>query len=123
MPLKGLQSQTKDFSESGLLFLTHECFKKGAFLELTFCLRDKVFKAKGCVVRSESDQESKMYRTAVSFLAPDSLFKVKIAEQIYLIEQYRQSLSEKEERLVTEQEAAEKWIRKNSTEFSKFYPR
>jgi hypothetical protein len=116
-----LRGHTKNVSEQGLLFLSRQPFKKGTILEVTFPLKDKLFKILGSVVYSMVDPDTTLYRTSIQFQKPDSMFKLKIAEQIYLINQYQQHLSREESRTVSDEEAAEKWIQHHSAEFSKFY--
>ena len=75
----------------------------------------------GRVVHTSRDPESGMYRTGIYFSRLDQVFKVKMAEQVHLIHQYRSTLSQEEGRVVSEQEAAERWIEEHSHDFAKFY--
>ncbi len=123
----GAQSQptrpqkTKNISDTGLLFLSTESFKVGASLELSLPVKEKVLIIEGRVVHSSQDSESKLFRTGINFPKSDSVFKVKMAEQIYQIDQYRKTLSKQEGRVVSEEEAAHRWIEVHSSDFAAFY--
>ena len=117
-----LQSQrTKNISESGLLFLSKERFKSGTLLELTLPIHGTTFTIVGKVVHSSRDSESGLFRSGINFSKSDSVFKIKMAEQVYQIDQYRKSLSAKEGRVISQEEAAERWITVHSNEFANFY--
>ncbi|MBI4394828.1 MAG: PilZ domain-containing protein [Candidatus Omnitrophica bacterium] len=113
--------KTRNISDTGLLFLSSERFDVGDLLELTLPVRDRIFSIEGCVVYASRDVESGFFRTGIYFPKPDSIFKVKMAEQLHQIEQYRKTLSHEEGRVVSEEEAAHRWIDEHSDEFSKFY--
>ena len=113
--------KTKNISDSGLLFLSSEYFKMGTLLELTLPLRDKVFTLEGRVVHSSEDSATRLFRTGIYFASASSVFKVKLVDQIHQIDEYRRSLSIKEGRPVTEEEAAHQWIKEHSVEFADFY--
>lgn len=115
------KAETRNFSDSGLLFLTTEYFEQGTLLALTLQAKDKVFTVKGRVVYSIREIDGGIFRTGVQFLHPESLFLVKMAEQLHQIDQYRKTLSKKEGHQVSEEEAAERWIHDHSKEFSEFY--
>lgn len=116
------QSQrTKNISESGLLFLSQEHFEIGTLLELALPIHGKTLTVEGRVVHTSRDSGSGLYRTGIHFSKSDSVFRIKMAEQVYQIDQYRKSLSEKEGRVVSQEEAAERWINVHSNEFASFY--
>ena len=116
-----LRNRVKDISDGGLLFLSNRSFSIGTLLELTFPVQDKVFTMQGRVVHASKDIESKLFRTGIRFSKSDSVFKVKMAEQVYQIDEYRKTLSREEGRVVSQEEAAIKWIEKHSREFAEFY--
>ena len=113
--------KTKNISDSGLLFLSSEYFKVGTLLELSLPVKEKVLTIEGRVVHASQDSESGFFRTGISFSKPDSVFKVKMAEQVYQIDQYRKFLSKEEGRAVSEEEAAHRWIEEHSGDFAEFY--
>ena len=113
--------KTKNVSDSGLLFLSTECFKIGSLLELSLPVKEKILTIEGRVVHASQDQESDLFRTGIHFPKVDSVFKIKMAEQVYQIDQYRKLLSKQEGRVVLEEEAAHRWIEQHSGDFAEFY--
>ena len=113
--------RTKDVSESGLLFLSSQPFKIGTFLELKIPIGDRIFTLEGRVVHNNRDFDSHFFRTGLQFSNPNSVFKVKMAEQIYQIDEYRKTLSTREGRSVSSEEAAQRWIEEHSKRFAEFY--
>ncbi|OGW85380.1 MAG: hypothetical protein A3C35_00885 [Omnitrophica bacterium RIFCSPHIGHO2_02_FULL_46_11] len=120
-PLEDQVYKTKNISESGILFLSSEYFKIGTLLELTLPLRDKVFTMEGRVVHSSQDSATRLFRTGIYFPSASSVFKVKLIDQIHQIDEYRRSISIKESRPISEEEAAHLWIKEHSVEFAEFY--
>ncbi len=114
-------NKTRNISDTGLLFLSSECLKVGVLLELTLPVKDRVFAIEGRVVYAGRDAETGLFRTGIYFPKPDHVFKVKMAEQLHQIELYRKTLSREEGRVVSEEEAAHRWIEEHSNDFSKFY--
>ena len=92
-------------------------------LELTLPVKEATFTMQGRVVHASRDSETGLFRTGISFPQPDSVFKIKMAEQVYQIDQYRKTLSGKEGRAVSEEEAAHRWIAERSSDFAEFYKR
>ena len=113
--------KTKNVSENGLLFLSSEQFKLGTLLELTLPVKDKIFTIQGRVVHASRDSDSRLYRTGIYFPSADSIFKVKMAEQLHQIDEYRKQISREEGRPITEEEAAHRWIDEHSKDFAEFY--
>jgi len=114
-------SRAKNIGDGGILFLSSERFETGTLLELTFPIKDQVFTMKGRVVRITRDSEADLYQVGIQFPSADHVFKVKMAEQIRQIAQYQQMLSKQEGRIVSEEEAAQKWIEANSGNFAEFF--
>jgi hypothetical protein len=115
------KSHTKNFSEGGLLFLSSGPYAVGTVLELSFPVKDQIFKMRGKVAHAMRDPESGRFRIGICFSRAHHVFKVKMAEQLHQIDCFRKTLSEEQGREVTEEEAAEHWIHKFSSEFSEFY--
>ena len=113
--------KTKNISDTGLLFLSTEYFTVGTLLELSLPLKERVFTIEGRVVHASRDSDSGLFRTGINFPKADSVFKIKMAEQVYQIDQYRKSLSKQEGRVVLEEEAARRWIDQHSSDFAEFY--
>ena len=114
-------SHTRNISSGGLLFLSQEAFQVGTVLELNFPVKDQLFSMHCRVVHTVQDPHSKLYETGVHFSNPDTVFKVKMAEQVYQIDEFRKSLSKQRGHIVTQEEAAREWIAKHSKEFAHFY--
>ena len=122
LPLSETQvSKAKNISDTGLLFLSSEQFKVGMLLELTFPVKDKVFMMEGRVVHASRDAETRLFRTGIYFPNENHIFKLKLADQLYQIDQYRKTLSSQEGRIVSEEEAAQRWIDERSRDFAEFY--
>ena len=113
--------KTKNVSDTGLLFLSAEYFEIGTFLELSLPIKESVLTIEGRVVHAGRDLESGLFRTGINFHKSDSVFKIKMAEQVYQIDQYRKLLSKQEGRVVSEEEAAHRWIDQHSSDFAEFY--
>jgi hypothetical protein len=113
--------RTKDISDAGLLFLSSQAFKIGAYLELKIPIGDRVFTLEGRVAHNSQDSESQLFRTGIQFSNPDGVFKVKMAEQIRQIDEYRKALSIQKGCSVSSEEAAQRWIEEHSERFAEFY--
>lgn len=112
--------RAKNIGDGGLLFLSSESFELGTLLELTFPVKDQIFMMKGRVVHV-SQAEPACFKIGIQFPKADHVFKLKMAEQLRQIVQYQQMLSKQEGRIVSEEEAARKWIEVNSGIFAEFY--
>lgn len=113
--------RAKNICDGGLLFLSSERFANGTLLELTFPVKDQIFTMKGTVVHVCQDTESDLYKIGIQFPKADHVFKVKLAEQLRQINQYQQTLSKQEGRIVPEEEAAQRWINDHSGDFAEFF--
>lgn len=115
------RGSTQDVSHEGLLFFAVEKFEVGTIIELEVPTRGKHFYLDSRVAHVMLDPVSGLFRTGIQFLSPNSIFKVKMAEQLVQILEFQKELSEIEHRVITEHEAAERWIEKHSQQFSSFY--
>jgi len=115
------RSQTKNLSDGGLLFLAPKSYRPGTQFELSFPVKGKAFFLKASVVHSSLDPATGFYETGVCFSNPSELFKIRMAEQLYQIDQFRKKLSEAKGYAVSEEEAAKKWIDEHSAQFAEFY--
>lgn len=112
-----LDSRAEDLSFGGLSFLSDRRFSKGASLEVSILVKQKLFNVKGRVVYSIEDHRSGRFRSGISFTDSPSAFKAKLAEEALQIINYRTTLSRRLGREVSEEEAAEKWINENAESF------
>lgn len=113
--------KTRNISDTGLLFLATEYFEVGTSLELSLPVKESILTIDGRVIHAGRDSESGLFRTGINFPKPDSVFKIKMAEQVYQIDQYRKLLSKREGRVISEEEAAHRWIDQHSSDFAEFY--
>ena len=115
------KTETVNVSEGGLLFMAKEEVPEGTNIDIQMPLYEKVFHIKAKVVHSVKDTESGLHRIGVAFSSYSDAFKVKLIEQIYLIEEYRVLRSLQLGREVTLQEASQEWIKRYSERFKKLY--
>ena len=114
------KTETMNVSEGGLMFLSRKDVIEGSVIRLQMPLYDKVFSIKAKVVHTQKD-ESGLFRVGVSFESYADAFKVKLIEQIYLIEEYRVLRSLQIGKELTLQEASKEWIKRYSDRFEKLY--
>ena len=115
------KTQTVDVSEGGLMFMSKKKVSVGTGIKLQMPLYDKVFKIKAKVVHATKDKATGLYKVGVSFSSYADAFKVKLIEQIYLIEEYRVLRSLQLGREMSLQEASKEWIKRYSERFQKLY--
>ena len=115
------KTETVNLSEGGLLFMSRKDVAIGTFIKLHMPLYNKVFKISARVAHSSKDEATGLFRIGVTFSNYADAFKVKLIEQIYLIEEYRvlRSLQMGEE--MTLQDASKEWIKRYSERFEKLY--
>lgn len=116
------KSQTGDLSGGGLLFSWPAEITPGTSLEITLPIGSQAFRMKGCVaycVKNEAGDTS--FRIGVAFEEPAMSFRLKLAEEVYRIQEYRYQVSRLLGRLISEEEAAAKWIEKYATRFAELY--
>jgi len=115
------KTETINVSEGGLLFMAKEEVPPGVDIDIHMPLYEKVFHIKAKVVHSVKDPESGLFRIGVAFSSYSDAFKVKLIEQIYLIEEYRVLRSLQLGKEVSLQEASQEWIKRYSERFKKLY--
>ena len=114
------KTETVNVSEGGLMFLSKNDAPKGTVITIQMPLYDKVFSIKAKVAHTEKD-ESGFFKIGVSFVNYADAFKVKLIEQIYLIEEYRVLRSLQMGKEISLQEASQEWIKRYSDRFEKLY--
>lgn len=114
-------SSTINVSEGGLLFLSKRLVAKGMLLVVELPFLDKIFKVKARVMHVERDASTKLFNVGVMFYRISDALKVKLIEQLYLIDEYRHLRSIQLGREVTLQEASREWIKLYSRRFKKLY--
>lgn len=116
------RSETLNVSKGGLLFTSKHKLQQGRVIILKIPLKDKVFRIKAKVVHVTPDEENaRLFDVGVSFYRFADAFKVKLIEQIYLIDEYRSLRSVQLGREITFRDASEEWIRRYSKRFAKLY--
>lgn len=116
------RTKTLNISEGGLLFLSSHPLKKDDLIILKMPLQNKIFRVKAKVMHIDKDSESpSLFNIGVSFYRYSDAFKVKLIEQLYLIDEYRMLRSLQLGREVTMHEASEEWIRRYSKRFARLY--
>ena len=116
------RSHSVNISEGGLLFLSKHLVRCGKIIILKIPIQNKLFKVKARVMHIRPDAENpKLYDIGVSFYRYSDAFKVKLIEQIYLIDEYRALRSVQLNREVSFKEASEEWIKRYSKKFDRLF--
>jgi len=112
-------SEMVNISVGGLMFKSLREVSPGTMIELLIPLYDKTFKVKAKVVHSTKDDTIGFYQTGVSFVSYADVFKMKLIEQIYLIEEYRAFRSLQLGEDVSMKAASKEWLQKCSERLEK----
>ena len=116
------KTRTLNVSEGGLLFVSKYALKRGEWIILKMPLQNKVFKVKARVTHSAKDiSNPRLFNTGVSFYRYSDAFKVKLIEQLYLIDEYRILRSLQIGHEITMEKASEEWIKRYSKRFARLY--
>ncbi len=116
------KTRTLNVSEGGLLFISKYSLKRGDIIILKMPLQNKVFKVKAKVMHASEDEASpNLFNIGVSFYRYSDAFKVKLIEQLYLIDEYRMLRSLQLGHEITMQKASEEWIKRYSKRFARLY--
>ncbi|MGB2630191.1 MAG: PilZ domain-containing protein [Candidatus Omnitrophota bacterium] len=115
------KTETIDLSEGGLLFTSKKNVAPGTVIKIQMPLYEKVFNIKAKVVHSRKDISSELFNIGVTFLEYSDAFKVKLIEQIYLIEEYRVLRSLQMGKEMSLREASKEWIKRYSERFERLY--
>lgn len=119
---RGEKTSTVNVSKGGLLFTSKHRLHEGRLIVLKMPLKNKVFRIKAKVVHVTQDEEDpRLYDVGVAFYRFSDAFKVKLIEQIYLIDEYRALRSVQLGREISFRDASEEWIRRYSKRFAKLY--
>lgn len=116
------RTETVNVSKGGLLFTSKHKLQQGRVIILKIPLKAKMFKIKAKVVHVSPDEENpKLFDVGVSFYRFADAFKVKLIEQIYLIDEYRALRSVQLGKEISFRDASEEWVRRYSKRFAKLY--
>ncbi len=118
----GEKTRTVNVSEGGLLFLSKYPLKESEIIILKMPVQNKIFRVKAKVMHVTKDSENKdLFNIGVSFYRYSDAFKVKLVEQLYLIDEYRMLRSLQLGHELSMQKASEEWIKRYSKRFSRLY--
>ncbi|HPW77267.1 MAG: PilZ domain protein [Candidatus Omnitrophica bacterium ADurb.Bin292] len=112
-------SKSEDISSGGLSFFWPSFLAKGTRLELSIPIEQQLFKMKARVAYCRKDGGMDLFRTGVCFEDSTSAFRAKLAEEIIQIRNYREQMRSLRGKEISEEEAADQWIRRNAENFAK----
>ncbi|MFA6078272.1 MAG: PilZ domain-containing protein [Candidatus Omnitrophota bacterium] len=115
------RTTTLDVSIGGLLFSARRPAKIGSTIKITMPFQDKEFHITAKVVHCRRNPETKMYNIGAHFYRVRDAFKVKLREQVYLINEFRHLWSRQLGKEVSLEEASLEWIKRYSERFRRLY--
>ncbi len=116
------RTSTLNVSQGGLLFLSKHALKRGEAIVLKMPMQNKMFKVNARVMHVTKDADNpKLYDIGVAFYRYSDAFKVKLIEQLYLIDEYRILRSLQLGQEISMEKASEEWIRRYSRRFARLY--
>jgi hypothetical protein len=116
------RTRTLNVSEGGLLFASKNKLRRGELIILKMPIRNKVFRIKAKVMHSTRDPENtRSFNIGVSFFRYSDAFKVKLVEQLYLIDEYRILRSLQLGYEISMEKASEEWVKRYSKRFARLY--
>ncbi|MBI5144269.1 MAG: PilZ domain-containing protein [Candidatus Omnitrophica bacterium] len=116
------KTETVNVSKGGLLFLSKYRLRNGKIIILKLPIKDRTVRVRAKVMHVDRDAEdSKLYNVGVAFYRYSDAFKVKLVEQIYLIDEYRNLRAVQLGRDIPFEEASREWIKRYSKKFSELY--
>lgn len=102
-------------SHGGLAFLSTACPRVGEILRLRIPTVEPVFEADARVAWCRP--ESEKFLVGVQFLDSTAAFQSRMVQQVCSIENYRMEVQQRENRVLTTQDAAAEWIAKYAGRF------
>ncbi len=116
-------SASCDLSQTGLSFFWDKELPRGLSINITLPIKEKRFKINGKIVYSDENLKTGLFKIGVLFNDAASAFQAKLAEEVLEILEYRKKVSRRLGRVITEEEAAARWVRKYGASFSKNHSR
>lgn len=110
-------TESSDVSLGGLSFVWPDRLSKGAKLDVTISVKEKLFRIRSRVVYCRDSHGDGRFRTGVRFVDYPSAFLAKLAEEAIEILEYRKRLARETGRDVSEEEAARLWINRYGATF------
>ena len=102
-------------------FSCPDAFVKGTLLSISIPVEDQLFRITGQVVYCQRDPDSGFFHTGVSFSDPTMNFRLKLAEEVLRIKEFRDAASREKGREISELEAATEWIQRYAEKFAQLY--
>ena len=116
------RSHTSNISEGGLLFLSKHVVRCGKIIILKLPIQNRLFRIRAKVIHVEHDRKAnKLYYIGVSFYRHSDAFKIKLIEQIYLIDEYRSLRSVQLGHEISFRKASKEWIKQYASKFDKLF--
>jgi hypothetical protein len=109
------QEYLNNISFGGLSFKSKENVEPGTLISIKIPLLRPMFEAKGKVAWCKKDGD--IYNVGVTFVTQADQFKLRMLEQVCLIEAYKKEIMERDGRRVTGEQAAIEWINKYADKF------
>ena len=114
---EAVPSQSEDLSLGGLSFVWPRKLARGARLDITIPVKEKLFELHAKVAYAREDRKTARYAIGVSFTDFPSAFKARLAEEVLQILEFRKTRSLEVGHEVSEEEAASQWVRDNAARF------
>ena len=117
---EAIRTETSEISLGGLSFVWSNRLERGALVDLSIPIKNKLFEIRGRVTYSVEDGPSGKFRTGILFMDSPSAFRAKLAEEALEILRYRREILTESGEDVSEEEAARRWIQKFAKDFPDF---
>ena len=116
-------ARTQDLSFGGICITHKKAYSIGQVVRVSIPVSRKVFRIKGRISYCYTESSWQAYKIGIAFLHPSSMFILKMAQEIVFIQRYQKEVQRQLGRPISENEAAEQWIRKNAREFADLFDR
>ncbi|MBN1290371.1 MAG: PilZ domain-containing protein [Candidatus Latescibacteria bacterium] len=104
-----------DIGKGGLSFHAENQIDPGTRIKMRFPIHEPVFETEGIVVWCFKNKDK--YQIGVQFSNINTEYHIRMIEQIYFIEQYKNEVLKNEGRELSNKEAAAEWISKYAKDF------
>lgn len=111
---------TSESGNIGISFMTDKFYAIDVALEVEIALNQPSFKATGRVAWCIPERDGR-FRTGIVFDDPDTVYSVRMVEQICHIEHYRKQVEAQEGRQLSSEDAATEWIMRFAKDFPCLY--
>ena len=111
------QNYLADVNGGGLCFNSAVPLDLGKLIRMKIQVNAEPFEAEAIVVWCNKMNSSQQYEVGVRFLAENTDFNLRMAEQVCEIEQYKEKVLQKEHRQLSSEEAAAEWIQKHARHY------